>query len=246
MVTFVTTNEGKVREARAYLDAPVEQRAFDYPEVQADDLATVAAHGARAAYRELGEPVFVDDSGLTIEALDGFPGPYSSYVEDTLGIERVWHLAEAEATRSAAFRGVIAYCDGEPFEASPEPVDSEARPAGASGDGRAGAEGSSDRRGQDLAAADRGGATADDQVHEADAAGAADGEDGEAVPVKLFEGVVPGTIVAPRGEGGFGFDPIFEYDGTTFAEMDTDRKNSVSHRGRALARFAEWHAEVDR
>jgi len=216
MVTFVTTNAGKVREARAYLDAPVEQRAFDYPEVQADDLATVAAQGARAAYRELGEPVFVDDSGLTIDALDGFPGPYSSYVEDTLGVERVWRLTECEDDRSAAFRGVIAYCDGEPFEASPEPVDSE-------------------RRGQDQGADERGSATTDDQV-----------VDEDALPVKLFEGVVPGTIVAPRGAGGFGFDPIFEYDGTTFAEMDTDRKNSVSHRGRALARFAEWYAEADR
>ncbi len=213
---FVTTNPGKVNEAREYLDAPVEQLDFDYPEVQAADLASVAADGARAAYRYAGEPVIVDDSGLTISALEGFPGPYSSYVEGTLGIERVWHLAEAEEDRSAAFRAVIAYCDGEPFEASPEPVDTE-------------------RRGQDQAADDRGAATTDDQV--------AAGED---LPVKLFEGVVPGTIVAPRGEGGFGFDPIFEYQGTTFAEMDTDEKNAVSHRGRALAKFAEWHDAADR
>ncbi|MEF8872050.1 MAG: non-canonical purine NTP pyrophosphatase, partial [Haloarculaceae archaeon] len=50
----------------------------------------------------------------------------------------------------------------------------------------------------------------------------------------------PGKIVAPRGEGGFGFDPIFEYNGTTFAEMDTEEKNAISHRGRALAKFGEW------
>ncbi len=225
MVTFVTTNEGKVREARAYLEAPVEQRAFDYPEIQADDLASVAAEGARAAYRELGEPVFVDDSGLTVAALGGFPGPYSSYVEDTLGIERVWQLVEREADHDAAFRGVIAYCDGESFEATPEPVDSE-------------------RRGQDQAADDRAGATTDDQV---EGAGAEDTtEAADAVPVKLFEGIVPGTIVAPRGDGGFGYDPIFEYDGETFAEMDTDRKNSVSHRGRALAKFADWYGAADR
>jgi len=60
--------------------------------------------------------------------------------------------------------------------------------------------------------------------------------------VKLFEGVVPGRIVAPRGEGGFGFDPVFEHDGRTFAELSTEEKNAVSHRGRALARFAEWYA----
>jgi len=215
MIRFATTNEGKLREAREYLDEAVRQLDFDYPERQADDLATVAAHGARAAYRHAGEPVIVDDSGLTIEAFDGFPGPYSSYVEDTLGIERVWHLAEREADRAGAFRCVVAYCDGGEFAATPEPVDRE-------------------RRGQDIAAADRASATTDEQVHEG------------LLPVKLFEGVVPGTIVAPRGDGGFGFDPIFEYDGTTFAEMATDEKNAISHRGRALAKFAEWYAGAER
>ena len=143
------------------------------------------------------------------DALDGFPGPYSSYVEDTLGIERVWNLVADEDDRSAAFRGVIAYCDGDPFEATPEPVDT-------------------DRRGQDLAAEGRPSATTDDQVAEGP------------LPVKLFEGVVPGRIVAPRGEGGFGFDPVFEHDGRTFAELSTVEKNTISHRGRALAKFAEW------
>jgi XTP/dITP diphosphohydrolase len=215
MVLFATTNEGKLHEAREYLDEAVEQFGFDYPERQADGLATVAAHGARAAYRHAGEPVLVDDSGLTVEALDGFPGPYSSYVEDTLGVERVWHLARREDDRAAAFRCVVAYCDGDPFEATPEPVDRS-------------------RRGQDIAADERAGATTDEQVREGP------------LPVKLFEGVVPGTVVTPQGEGGFGFDPIFEYDGRTFAEMDTEEKNAISHRGRALAKFAEWYAGADR
>jgi XTP/dITP diphosphohydrolase len=212
MVIFATTNEGKLHEASEYLVEPVKQLDFDYPEIQADDLASVAAHGARAAYRHAGEPVFVDDSGLTIDAFDGFPGPYSSYVEDTVGVERVWRLTEPEDDRSGAFRCVVAYCDGDPFEAAPEPVD------------RA-------RRGQDTAADERASATTDEQIH------------GGPLPVKLFEGVVPGTIVAPRGAGGFGFDPIFEYDGQTFAEMDTEAKNAISHRGRALAKFGEWYAE---
>ena len=215
MINFVTTNPGKVAEAREYLDESVEQLDFDYPERQAEDLATVAAHGARAAYRHAGEPVIVDDSGLTIDALDGFPGPYSSYVEDKLGIERVWELAEREADRSGAFRAVIAYCDGDAFEATPEPVDT-------------------DRRGQDIAAEARADATTDEQV------------DGEALPVRLFEGVARGRIVEPRGDGGFGFDPIFEYDGQTYAEMDTEEKNAISHRGRALAKFAEWYETADR
>ncbi|MFB6297473.1 MAG: non-canonical purine NTP pyrophosphatase [Salinirussus sp.] len=217
MVTFVTTNPGKLREARTYL-GDVEGLDYDYPEIQADGIAAVAAHGARAAYRRVGGPVIVDDSGLTTAALDGFPGPYSSYVERTVGIERVADLILREDDHAAAFRGVVAYCDGDPFAATPEPVDVDR-----------------DRRGQDTAAEARGRATTDDQVA---------GDD--ALPVKLFEGVVPGTIVEPRGEGGFGYDPIFEHGGRTFAEMDTEEKNAVSHRGRALERFAEWHAAADR
>ncbi len=55
-----------------------------------------------------------------------------------------------------------------------------------------------------------------------------------------WQGRVDGTITAqPRGEGGFGYDPVFLYppDGQTFAEMTTERKNQVSHRGQALRAF---------
>jgi XTP/dITP diphosphohydrolase len=176
-VYFVTTNADKVREARDYLDRPVEQLDYDYAEVQSDSLAAIAARGAREAHQAADGPVIVDDAGLFVDALDGFPGPYSAYVEDTLGIERVADLALAETDRSAAFRAVVAYAD----------------------------------------------------------------ESG----VETFEGAVAGRIVAPRGDGGFGYDPVFECDGRTFAEMSTAEKNERSHRGRALERLAEWLAERD-
>ena len=55
----------------------------------------------------------------------------------------------------------------------------------------------------------------------------------------VAEGAVEGTIApAPRGDGGFGYDPVFvpaEGDGRTFAEMDAAEKHRISHRGRALA-----------
>ncbi|WP_254829732.1 non-canonical purine NTP pyrophosphatase [Haloglomus salinum] len=216
---YVTTNPGKVREAEEYLD-DVSALDYDYAEVQAPELGPIAAHGAREAYRHAGEPVIVDDAGLFVEALDGFPGPYSSYVEGTLGVELTGRVAreavaDGEVAR-AAFRCVIGYCDGDDFAATPDPVDR------------------GERRGQDLAAEDRDTATTDAQV------AGADGSVG--LPVKLFEGAVPGRIVEPRGDGGFGYDPIFEHDGTTFAEMDATEKNAVSHRGRALAKFADWFA----
>jgi len=179
-IRFVTSNEGKAEEAREYLN-DVDRVDFDYTEVQGD-LETIAAAGAREAFVELGgtDPVLVDDAGMFVRALEGFPGPYSSYVEDTLGIERVWRLCEREDDRRAQFRTVLAYAH---------------RP-----------------------------------------------EDALDVQVETFTGSVPGTVVEPRGDGGFGYDPIFEHDGTTMAEMSTAEKNAVSHRGRALAKFADWLA----
>jgi XTP/dITP diphosphohydrolase len=179
MLRFATTNEGKLAEARAHLAAvaDVEQFDYDYLEIQSDDLADIAARGARESFDALDgdDPVIVDDTGLFVRALDGFPGPYAAYVEHTLGVDRVWDIASDLDDRRAAFRCVVAYAD-------------------------------------------------------------ADG-------VETFEGSVRGTLVPPRGEGGFGYDPIFEYDGTTFAEMDTDEKNAVSHRARALTKLADWLAD---
>ncbi len=54
---------------------------------------------------------------------------------------------------------------------------------------------------------------------------------------RFFEGVVEGEITAaPRGEGGFGYDPVFRPTGydRTFAEFSTDEKNAISHRGKAF------------
>ncbi|EMA43712.1 non-canonical purine NTP pyrophosphatase [Halococcus saccharolyticus] len=220
MLRYVTTNEGKVAEAREYLD-DVSALDFDYTEIQSDSLVDIAARGAREAHAHADEPVIVDDAGLFVDSLGGFPGPYSAYVEDTVGIEAVGRLAERERGNEedgrAAFRCVIAYCDGEEFAASPDPVD----------------------RGDRVTAA----ATDLDEDEESGDEDADDGSSPSGPPVKLFEGVVRGRIVEPRGDGGFGYDPIFEHDGTTMAEMSTVEKNAISHRGRALAKFGEWYHE---
>ncbi|EAX98879.1 non-canonical purine NTP pyrophosphatase, rdgB/HAM1 family protein [Trichomonas vaginalis G3] len=59
--------------------------------------------------------------------------------------------------------------------------------------------------------------------------------------VKVITGRVNGKIVHPRGEGGFGFDPIFQPDGydKTYAELSEEDKNNCSHRGNALRQFKE-------
>jgi XTP/dITP diphosphohydrolase len=55
----------------------------------------------------------------------------------------------------------------------------------------------------------------------------------------LWQETCEGLIAeAPRGSQGFGFDPVFRYGDRTFAEMSSDEKSSVSHRGKAMRAFA--------
>ncbi|MBR4388082.1 MAG: non-canonical purine NTP diphosphatase [Prevotella sp.] len=59
----------------------------------------------------------------------------------------------------------------------------------------------------------------------------------------LFEGIVKGEIIRERRGGeGFGYDPIFQPEGysQTFAEMDSNAKNAISHRGRAVRKLVEY------
>ena len=59
----------------------------------------------------------------------------------------------------------------------------------------------------------------------------------------LFEGIVRGHITTEeRGEGGFGYDPLFVAEGhsLSFAEISAEEKNAISHRGRAVRKLAEF------
>ena len=61
--------------------------------------------------------------------------------------------------------------------------------------------------------------------------------------VAIFDGTVEGEIVrAERGAAGFGYDPLFQPNGfdRTFAELSAEQKNSLSHRGAAIARLREF------
>lgn len=60
---------------------------------------------------------------------------------------------------------------------------------------------------------------------------------------RTFEGICRGRILRePRGEKGFGYDPVFLPEGgrRTFAELEGEQKNNISHRGRAVRAFLEW------
>lgn len=65
--------------------------------------------------------------------------------------------------------------------------------------------------------------------------------------IRIFEGRVEGVIVASaRGNGGFGYDPLFVPSGhdLTFAELGSEIKNQLSHRARALAEVTSWFQQL--
>jgi len=112
-ITFVTGNPHKVKEATDILAAAgikVEQNNSGYPELQEDTLEAIAAFGARWAANKLNREVMVDDSGIFIDILCGFPGPFSAYVARTLGNMRILKLLDGETNRSASLKCVIGFC----------------------------------------------------------------------------------------------------------------------------------------
>lgn len=81
-------------------------------EIQSDRIEEVAAFSSVMGYFSLGRPVVVEDAGLFVSSLGGFPGAYSSYIFKTIGLEGLLKLMKGNANREAQFRSVVAFCDG--------------------------------------------------------------------------------------------------------------------------------------
>ena len=78
-------------------------------EIQSDSIKKIAIKKARDAFSKCGRPLIVEDDGLLISPLGGFPGPYSSYVFQTIGNKGILGLLGTK--RNAEFVSVISYCD---------------------------------------------------------------------------------------------------------------------------------------
>jgi XTP/dITP diphosphohydrolase len=113
---FVTGNVHKFHEARAVLRAfgiSTAMLNFDATEIQADDIDAIARFSALEASKKTGMAIFVEDAGLFIDALKGFPGPYSSYVYQTLGTKGILRLMQNTTQRNACFHSAIAFSDSD-------------------------------------------------------------------------------------------------------------------------------------
>jgi XTP/dITP diphosphohydrolase len=146
---------------------------LDIPELRSDDVVEISTQKARYAYDLLHDPLIVDDTSFSIDALNGFPGPYAAYVLQSIGNQGILKIMKDVENRSAHFTTVIAFADE--------------------------------------------------------------------LGVRHFSGTIHGTIVTVmRGSGGFGYDPIFELEGQTLAELPEQEKNRISHRALALIAFRDW------
>jgi XTP/dITP diphosphohydrolase len=111
---FLSGNRNKIAEAKAILSPagfeliPVEKKL---DEIQSGDVELLVRDKCIKAFRLIGRPVFVEHTGLYIEALNGFPGGLTRVFWDTLGAERVAKLFGREDGRAVA-RTRIGYCDG--------------------------------------------------------------------------------------------------------------------------------------
>ena len=176
-IYFITGNEGKVHEAKEkfkHLHISLIQKNLGYPEIQTESLEEVAKFGALHVLKQHITHAFIlEDAGIFIDALKGFPGVYSAYVYHTIGLKGILQLLIHEKNRSATFKSIYAYAS-----------------------------------------------------HKEE--------------IKIFSGECKGTIATEeKGNKGFGYDPIFIPEGfkTTFAEMDTNEKNTCSHRGKSLEKL---------
>ncbi len=114
LIFFATGNLHKFNESRKILaeyEISVAMLKIKTLEVQADDIKEIAKVSALNIAREINLPIIVEDAGLFIEALNGFPGPYSSYVYRTIGINGILKLLEGIENRRAQFKSVVAFYD---------------------------------------------------------------------------------------------------------------------------------------
>ena len=112
-IYFATSNKGKLNEIQKMLtnlNIKIVHLNKPYPEIQSDSLEEIASFGAKYLVKEIKETVIVEDSGIFINTFNLFPGPYSKFVFQNLGLDGILKLLKNENNRNAYFKSVISFC----------------------------------------------------------------------------------------------------------------------------------------
>jgi XTP/dITP diphosphohydrolase len=119
MLYFVSSNNNKYLEARSFLtkvNIRIKFLKLTLREIQSDSIKEIGIEKAKSAFNRVYHPIIVEDDGLFINSLNGFPGHYSSYIFKTIGIDGILKLLMGSIDKSALFRSIIVFYDGKYLE----------------------------------------------------------------------------------------------------------------------------------
>ncbi|MBR9675568.1 hypothetical protein GOV05_01010 [Candidatus Woesearchaeota archaeon] len=113
-VFFVSSNQGKIDNLNYFLEEFTDKVKFemlrlDFEEIKTDTLEGTAINKARTAYEKTNKELVVTDTGIFIEALNGFPGVNTNYALETIGNEGIIRLMKDKTNRNAVFKVCLAH-----------------------------------------------------------------------------------------------------------------------------------------
>lgn len=113
-VIFATSNRAKFEQAIQMAEGRKVEFVFktiDFEELRDIDVESIVKSKALQAWNKFKKPVIVNDSGIFIDALNGFPGTQVNFALKTLGINNILRLLEGESDRKVTFKIAIAFAD---------------------------------------------------------------------------------------------------------------------------------------
>ena len=113
MFVLITGNKEKIREFQAVLQDRIrfEVLNVEKPEIQSEDSGEIAKIAAKYCAEKLRRPVVVEDSALVIDALGGFPGPYTRYIYERIGNLGLVKLMTSKKNRTCWYKSAVGYCE---------------------------------------------------------------------------------------------------------------------------------------
>ncbi len=112
-INLVTTNKHKVEEFKEILGKRIKinHLEIDYPELRSDYPEEIVMMAAKQLADKIKKPVVVEDSGLFIKALKGFPGTCSAYIHKRIGLEGILKLMKGVKNRECMYISAVGYCE---------------------------------------------------------------------------------------------------------------------------------------
>ncbi len=111
-IYFITSNKGKLEEVRAITGMDIRSKSIEIAEIQDVSVENIVKDKAVKAYSKIHKPVIVEDTGLYIKALNGFPGALVKWLIGAIGPKGICRIVGRYKDRSAYGETCIAFYDG--------------------------------------------------------------------------------------------------------------------------------------